>query len=218
MDNKNDHGITEDLLKAGKFMQDKGLTIETWGNISVRDPRTGLIYITPSGMAYDTLEPEDVVILYDDGSICQGKRRPSIEKMMHILIYQARNDVDAILHTHPLESTVFGVLRQEIPVVTDEMAQAIGGVVKVADYALPGSIELAENAVRAIGNVQACLLANHGTVCVGKDLKECFKVASVLETSASIYRMALSIGKPIGIDPESIKWMRDFALNHYGQK
>lgn len=206
------------LLRAGIEMQKRDLTVETWGNISVRDPETGHIYLTPSGMAYDTLKEEDVCVLDGNGNVIEGTRKPSVEKMLHVLVYQNRKDVFAILHTHPVNSTVFGVLHQGIPVVTDEMAQAIGGAVQCADYALPGSQELAENVMHALGNVQACLMANHGAVCVGKDMKECFKVATVLETAAEIYQRALTIGRPQEISKENTDWMRDFAVNHYGQK
>ena len=134
------------------------------------------------------------------------------------MIYQHRSDVNAILHTHPVNSTVFGVLHQSIPVVTDEMAQAIGGEVQCAEYALPGSMELAQNVTSALGSVQACLLANHGALCVGADMKECFKVAVVLETSSEIYQKALAVGRPVQISKENTDWMRDFAVHHYGQK
>lgn len=206
------------LLQAGIEMQKRDLTVETWGNLSVRDPETGKIYLTPSGMAYDTLQESDVCVLDEKGNIIEGTRKPSVEKMLHVLIYQNRKDVQAILHTHPVNSTVFGVLHQSIPVITDEMAQAIGGPVQCAEYALPGSMELAENVMHALGNVQACLMANHGAVCVGKDMKECFKVATVLETSSDVYQKALAAGKPYEISKENADWMRDFAVNQYGQK
>lgn len=205
------------IIEAGIEMEKKDLTVETWGNISLCD-ENGKIYLTPSGMPYNTLKEEDVCVLDMNGNILEGERKPSVEKMLHVLIYQRRKDVHAILHTHPLSSTIFGVLHQNIPVITDEMAQAIGGEVKCAEYALPGSIELAQNANEALGNVQAVLLANHGAVCVGKDMKECFKVATVLESAAEIYAKALAIGKPVTIAKENVDWMRDFALYHYGQK
>lgn len=206
------------LIEAGIQMSATDLTIETWGNISLRNPETNEIYLTPSGMAYDSLNEDDICVLDNHGNILEGTRKPSVEKMLHILIYQKRKDVNAILHTHPLSSTVFSVLHQSIPVITDEMAQAIGNEVKCAEYALPGSIDLANNASNALGNSQAVLLSNHGAVCVGKDIKECFKVAKVLETSAEIYYHALSIGTPVSIQKDNVDWMRDFALNHYGQK
>jgi L-fuculose-phosphate aldolase len=207
----------EKVIAAGIAMADKNLTVETWGNISVRDPEQDLLYITPSGMPYNTLEADDIVICSLDGTVIEGKRTPSVETGLHALIYQKRKDVHAILHTHPADSMVFAILHQDIPVVTDEIAQAVGGPVRCADYALPGSKELAENCVRALGSSQACLLANHGAVCVGRDMKECFKVAAVLETGAAAYYKALAIGKPVEITEENTAWMRDFAVNRYGK-
>lgn len=204
------------IIDAGKAMSSKNLTVDTWGNLSMKDS-DGNIYITPSGMPYNTLCEEDICVLDPNGNQIEGERKPSIEKMLHVLIYQKRTDVQAILHTHPIHSTVFGVLHQPIPVITDEMAQAIGGDVKCAAYALPGSKELAENVASSLGNLQAVLMSNHGAVCVGKNMKECFKVAAVLETSAEIYQKALAIGKPVPIDEKNVEWMRDFALNKYGQ-
>lgn len=208
----------QQVIEAGMQMASQDLTIETWGNLSLRDPTNGHIYLTPSGMPYDTLKEEDICVLDKEGNLIEGKRKPSIESMLHVRIYQNRSDVNAIMHTHPVSSTVFGVLHQSIPVVTDEMAQAIGGDVNCAEYALPGSLELAENVCNALGTTQACLLSNHGALCAGKDMKECFKVAKVLETSADIYYKALCIGKPVTISKENVDWMRDFALNKYGQK
>ena len=177
------------ILEAGVAMESRHLTIETWGNISMRDPETGLLYITPSGMPYNKLVPEDIVALNPDGSVYKGRRVPSVEAGLHAKIYTKRRD-----------------------------AQAVGQEVRCADYALPGSVELADNCVKALGNGQAVLLANHGAVCAGKDLKECFKVAEVLETSAEIYYKALTIGKPCIIPKDKVEWMRDFAVNKYGKK
>lgn len=206
------------LIEAGKEMASKNLTVETWGNLSLKDPKTNKIYLTPSGMAYNTLKEEDICVLDEEGNVIEGDKKPSVEKMLHVLVYKQRNDVNAILHTHPLHSSVFGVLHQSIPCITDEMAQAIGGEVKCATYALPGSIDLANNVVKALGTSQAVLMSNHGAVCVGKDMKECFKVATVLETSAEIHQKALAIGTPVEIEKENVDWMRDFAVNKYGQR
>ena len=156
-------------------------------------------------MAYQEITPSDLVFLDLEGSVCDGSRIPSIETQMHVRIYQSRPDVYAILHTHPVSSTVFGVLRKPIPVITDEIAQAIGGEISVADYALPGT---------------DLLLANHGAVCVGKDLNACFKAAIVLETGAEIYQKALAVSgcEPVELKEDDVKAMYDFAQNYYGQR
>ena len=205
------------ILEAGIEMQAKNLTIETWGNISIRDPESGLIYITPSGMPYDKLNEDDIVVLNPDGTIHEGKRTPSVESGLHTLIYQNRTEINAVLHTHPVDSSIFGMLRKPIPMVSDELAQAFGEEIKVADYALPGSKELAENAVKALGTNMACLLANHGALCVGRNMQECFKTASVLESQARIYYKALCIGTPVVLKEDDVAYMRDFALNKYGK-
>lgn len=208
----------EMVIAAGIAMADKHLTIETWGNISVCDPENDLLYITPSGMPYNTLESDDITVCDLSGKVVEGKRKPSVETGLHALIYQKRKDVHAIIHTHPASSMVFAILHEDIPVVTDEIAQSIGGPIRCAAYGLPGSEELAENCVKALGNVQACLLANHGAVCVGKDLKECFKVAAVTEAGADAYYKARAIGTPQIISDENTAWMRDFAVNKYGKE
>ncbi len=205
------------VVQAGKRMLHSGLTVETWGNISVRDPETGLVYLTPSAMPYDALTPEDIVAMRPDGSVAAGNRKPTVESGMHLGIYRARPDVGAVIHTHPVQSTVFGVLRRPIPPIIDEAAQVLGGTVRVTEYALPGTRELAENVVKTLGGGAACLIANHGAVCVGKDVGAAFRVCEVLEMTAEIYRMALEIGEPSVISAENVAYMKDFMEHHYGQ-
>lgn len=206
------------LVEAGLRMLRSGLTVETWGNISLRDAQTGLVYLTPSALPYDTLTEDDVVVAKLDGSIVFGTRKPTIETGMHLGIYRARADVNAIVHTHPVYSQVFGTLREEIPPIIDEAAQIMGTGVPVTPYALPGSPELAANCIAALGETgHACLLANHGAVCVGGDVDFAFKVSTVLEMTAQIYYMARCIGTPKLLTQEQIAFMHDFAYNHYGQ-
>ncbi|MEG0780299.1 MAG: class II aldolase/adducin family protein [Oscillospiraceae bacterium] len=207
------------LIDGGKRLLAEGLTIETWGNLSLRDPDTGLCYVTPSALPYDSLGEEDIVVLELDGTVIDGGRKPSVETGLHLGLYRARADVNAILHTHPRESMVFAALHQAIPCLTDEMAQTLGGGVPVAAYALPGTAELAKNVRDSLGADRfACLLANHGAVCVGSELAEAFRVCTVLEASAQLYRRALTIGQPRPLDPPQIATLYDFARNRYGQE
>lgn len=208
------------IIDAGKELLTSNLTVETWGNLSVRDPETGLVYISPSGMDYRTCTTDDVVVLNPDGTLREGKRKPSVETELHLLVYARRPDVNAIVHTHPVASTVFGCLGREIPLFLDEGAQALGAPVATCPYALPGSHELAEHCAQALsGGANACLLQSHGAVCVGKDMKAAFKVARVLEMSAEIYWRILALGQtPLALKPEDIAWMNDFAKNRYGQR
>ncbi|MBE6881400.1 MAG: class II aldolase/adducin family protein [Oscillospiraceae bacterium] len=206
------------LIDACLRMVKSGLTVETWGNISVRDPETGYVYLTPSGMPYDTLVDDDIVVMDIDGNRIEGERKPTIEYAMHLGIMKNRPDVNAVVHTHPVYSQIFALLHENIPPVIDEAAQTLGNV-PVTEYALPGSKEMAENAIAAIGKEgAACLLANHGAVAVGKDMDTAFKVCTILEMTSQIYYMARCIGTPKTIDDDKIAYMQDFVRNSYGQR
>lgn len=207
------------VVDAGRRMLAENITIGTWGNISLRDPETGCIYITPSGMAYDTLTAEDIVVLRADGTVAEGRRRPSIETGMHLAVYRARRDCGAVLHTHPVYSTAFSAMGEDIPLLLDEAAQQLGDTVRAAGYALPGSPELAENCVRALGGKSmACLLKSHGAVCLGETLEKAFLVSAVLESTARIYSLIRSMGGTFEpISPENIAAMQYFVRHQYGQ-
>lgn len=209
----------KELVRAGQRMLEKKLTVETWGNISLYDDESGLVYMTPSAMPYDAITEDDVVVVrLCDGEIVEGFRKPTVEKELHLEVYRSRPEIRAVIHTHPVYSQVFAVLHRSIPAIIDEAAQALGGEVETAEYALPGTIELARNTVKALGkDKMACLLANHGAVCIGKDLSKAFKTCAVLEMTAQIYQMALQIGTPYVIPDDKVAFMRDFAENHYGQ-
>ncbi len=208
------------LVEAGKRMLAEGLTVETWGNLSLRDPETGLVYITPSGMDYRAIVPEDIVVLRPDGAIFEGARRPSVEAGLHLAVYAARADANAIVHTHPLSSMVFACIGEEIPVLSDEAAQALGGPVPICDYALPGTAELAAACVKGLGEkALACLLQSHGAVCLGADMDAAFKTARVLELTAELYWRIRAMGaEPRPISPENVQKMWDFVHNEYGQR
>ncbi len=207
------------IVDSGKKMVGSGLTVETWGNISAMDRSTGLVYLTPSGMDYSTIIEDDVVVCDIDGNIKDGFRKPTIEKDLHLAVYRKRNEVNAIIHTHPIYSMVFATQGRDIPIITDEAAQVLGDTIRCSKYALPGSRELMENCAEAVGEkANACLLNSHGAVCLGKDMKSAFKTAKILEMTAQIlYMIEASGGKPAGISPENIAAMQEM-MKSYGQK
>lgn len=208
----------EIIVTAGKKLIHEGFTIETWGNISVRD-EAGLVYITPSGMDYETCTVDDVVVMKPDKTVVSGARRPSIETDLHLAVYAARPEVSAIVHTHPLSSMVFACTGMSIPLLSDEASQALGDDVRTARYGLPGSLELARNCVEALGQKSnACLLQSHGAVCVGKNMPAAFTVAKVLEMTAELYYRIRVMGKSyIPISEENIAAMQEFVAHSYGQ-
>ena len=114
------------IVESGKKLENSGLTVETWGNISIRDPETGLVYLTPSAMKYSTIVEDDVVVCRLDGTIVEGHRKPTIETGLHLAIYRNREEVNAVIHTHPMYSMVYATQGKDIPLIIDEAAQAMG--------------------------------------------------------------------------------------------
>ncbi|HML36241.1 MAG TPA: class II aldolase/adducin family protein [Bacillota bacterium] len=208
------------IVDSGLRMLNSGQTVGTWGNISCRDTETNWVYLTPSGMDYSKITEDDVVVCDLEGNTVEGVRKPTIERDLHLGVYKARPEVNAIVHTHPIYSTVFSSVGEDIPLVIDEAAQTLGGIVKTAVYALPGSAELAENCVTALGKeANACLLMCHGAVCVGDNMEAAFKVSTVLEVTAQIYYMVKAMGKEcVKISDENIAAMMYFVKNIYGQR
>ena len=198
------------IVQSGLRMADSGLTVESWGNISARDPETGLVYITPSSMKYDSIREEDIVICDAAGNTVKGTRRPSIETGMHLAVYRARRDVNAVVHTHPLYSMIYACQGKSIPLITDAAAQTLGDVCRTTAYALPGSPELAAACAAALGEkANACLIRSHGAVAVGGSMEKAFKVSTVLELTARILYMIESTGgKPCPISEEDIAAMQ----------
>ena len=209
-----------EVIDAGIRMLSEGITIGTWGNVTVRDPETGYVYLSPSGMPYKTLVEDDIVVVRLDGSRVEGTRKSTIETEMHLAIYRARPECNAVIHTHPIYSTAFSAMGEDIPLLLDEAAQVLGDVVRTTAYALPGSQELADECVKALGEKSmACLLRSHGAVCLGKDLEQAFGNATVLEATARVYSIIRSMGGQFDpISPENIAFMQNFVKNSYGQR
>jgi len=206
------------IVNTGRKLYKQNLTIGTWGNISVLDPDTDLVYIKPSGINYNEIDLEDIMVIDKKGKIVEGFRKPSIEMPMHLSIYNARKDVKAIIHYHPIYSSVLAVTGFSLPGICEDFVQIVGEKVLCAKYALPGSEELAKNAVVSLGNRNAVFLLNHGTLCVGRDIKEAMKVCYVVEKTAHIYILSKNLGKCRVIPEEDIKAMQDFAKNSYGKQ
>lgn len=206
------------IVDTGRELYKQNLTIGTWGNISVLDPEADLVYIKPSGMDYNEIDPEDVIVVDKKGKTIEGFRKPSIEMPMHLSIYNTRRDVGAIVHYHPIYSSVLAVTGFSLPGICEDFVQIVGEKVLCAKYGLPGSEELAENAVASLGKRNAVFLLNHGTLCVGKDMKKAMTVCYVVEKTAHIYILSKGVGKCRIIPEEDVKIMQDFARNAYGKQ
>ena len=194
------HNVCQEMQKAA-------LVIGSSGNASLRITGTDQVAITPSSIDYSCMSADDVMIINTEGEVLEGDRNPSIEHPLHLAIYKARPDVNAIVHTHCIYASALAVLRQPLPPIIDEFVIKLGGQVEVADYGLPGSLELAEYVVKALGPRNAVLLANHGGVTVGSTMDSAYHNALLLERVAHIYLLARAVDpkKITNIPPEAVE-------------
>lgn len=203
-----------EVTLVAQAMYHRGLVVGTWGNVSRR--QDDLLAITPSGMSYDIITPEDVVVINLQGELIEGKWQPSTEWRLHCMVYEQQAAVQSIVHTHSPYAAAFAVAGQSIPPVLEETAQMLGGEVRVTTYATAGTHELAEQAVLALQDRQACLLANHGLVAVGKDGWQALQACQVAEKSAMITLLATQLGTVNTLNNEEVEKLRA-GFSHYGQ-
>ncbi|MCB4454128.1 class II aldolase/adducin family protein [Leisingera sp. McT4-56] len=187
--------LRQAVIDACLEMNAAGINQGTSGNISVRAENHMLI--TPSGVPYEKLAPEDLVLIPLGGSPeQQGQLKPSTEWPFHMAILQAKPGVNAVVHAHPVYCSALAMNRQTIPACHYMVAAFGGSDVPVADYALFGSRHLSENIIRALQERSACLMANHGAVATGDSLPRALWRMVELETLAKGYTASLTIGKP----------------------
>ncbi|CUH94833.1 hypothetical protein P22_0899 [Propionispora sp. 2/2-37] len=211
-------GLRKEVLEASWDLLKYRLVTLTGGNVSGRDPKTGYIAITPSGMAYEKLSPEDIVVIDMEGKAVEGKWKPSVDTPDHLYIYKKREDIFSIIHTHSTFACSFAMLRQEIPCATTTLANEVGGTVPVAAYSPVASGLIGPSVIEAIGDKSACLLANHGVMAVGPSVKHALTAAVMLEDNAKSYLLAKHIGEPVLLEQTEVKKARDVFTYLYGQK
>lgn len=200
--------LRAEVAKTSLLMFRWGLVRGTSGNISARDPESNYVAITPSGMDYEKVQPEDITIVAMNGDIVDGNRRPSVEKPLHLAFYRDLPDVLAVVHTHAPYATALSMVYPEIPAAMPEIIFALGGSIPVAPYTTPGTEGLGLGALKAMGDRKGVILQNHGTVTVGESLDRALHRAVALEDAAYIYSLALQIGKPFLLPAEEVRALR----------
>ena len=186
--------LRQEIIDYGVRSYNSGFVTETEGNLSAKLSENRFL-VTPSHIPYDRRIAEDVVLLDQDGNVVKGERRPTSESRMHLGVYKARPDVGAIVHAHPLFCSVLAVIGEPLRPILDEMIPYLGGVVEVSEFAASGSSEIAQNVIKALGNRSVALIANHGNLCVGKNMSRAFQTAKYVEKYAEIYLRAMSLGR-----------------------
>ena len=209
------------VLDAALELVKKGMVIGTAGNVSMRLQRKNslqnLISITPSNRDYDSLSIDDIVVVDFNGEPVEGNLKPSVETMLHIGIYKARKKINAIVHSHSTFGSIFSVTYQDIPAIMEDQVDCLGSEIKVANYALHGSQELMKNVISALGPNNAVILANHGTLSVGKNMREAITNCEMLEKTARIYMCALAVGRVNKLPPEGIEKEKTWFNLQYGE-
>ena len=194
--------VQEYALKA----YEKKLVAGTSGNVSLRSD-CGHIIITPTSFDYAAMTEQDIVVLTPEGTVIEGKHKPSSEWPMHCEIYRQLPEVRAIVHTHSPYGTAFAAANKEIPLILIEMVYTLLGEVRVAPLAMQGTAAVGVGAARALQGRGACLLQNHGVVAIGKDLRQAFLRAESVEEAAKISLMSYMLGSPALIPAEMAEEM-----------
>ena len=204
----------EAIVAIGKELIERKLVAGSWGNLSVKIA-DGVYAVTPSGRGYANQKPEDIVIVDDACKTLDGELTPSSESKLHTAIYNACPEAKAIIHTHSIYASALAAMRKPVPAIIEDIVQIIGGRVECAEYALPGTQELADNAVKAMNGRKGVLLANHGAVCCGKDLADALMVCEILEKAAQIAIICQSCGGAVELSSADAEIMHSFYEEHY---
>jgi L-fuculose-phosphate aldolase len=175
------------VCESGKRLLQEGLVARTWGNVSVRVSDKEMI-ITPSGRPYTELTPADMVLVNFYTLAFEGSIKPSSELKLHCEVYKNRPHIEAVIHTHQMYASIIAAAQKDVAVL-DPAHQAILGakVIKAAPYALPNSKKITFGTEKAIESANAALMANHGCVCIGRNLEDVFSVCKTLEEACALY-------------------------------
>ena len=194
-----------------------GLVTWTSGNVSGRDLQTGLVVIKPSGIRYEDLTPENMVVVDLDGKVIEGNHKPSSDTSSHVYVYHHRPEVKGIVHTHSTFATAWAAVGRPIPPVLTAICDEFGGPIPVGSYARIGGDEIGQEIVRSIGESPAILMKNHGVFTIGKTPESAVKAAIMVEDVARTVFYALQLGQLNEISAEEVRRAHRRYLEEYGQ-
>jgi L-ribulose-5-phosphate 4-epimerase len=191
----------------------------TWtsGNLSGRDPETGYVVIKPSGVRYEDLAPELMVVVDLEGQVIEGDLKPSSDTASHLYIYRHRPDVGGVVHTHSPYATAFAAVGQPIPVCLTAIADEFGCTIPCGGFAPIGGEEIGREVVQGIGDSPAILLKQHGVFTIGPDATAAVKAAVMVEDVARTVFLARQLGEPGDIPEEAVRRLRHRYTEEYGQ-
>ena len=209
--------LKEELYFLHLELPKYNLVAWTGGNISALDPQTGFVVIKPSGVRYEQMRPEHMVVVDLEGRTVEGSLKPSSDTASHLYIYKHRSDVGGVVHTHSPYASAFAANGREIPVVLTAIADEFGGPIPCGGFSLIGDESIGRIVVESIGASTAVLLKNHGVFTIGKDAEAAVKAAVMTEDNARTVWLALQLGTPDVIPDEDVARLHDRYTNVYGQ-
>ncbi|WP_110953560.1 class II aldolase/adducin family protein [Anaerosinus massiliensis] len=204
------------MIETGIKIDRYGLIALSGGNVSWR-MTTGEILVTPSGMIYEDLVKEDILVVNIDGMILEGTRKPSVDTVALRYIYKHMPNVNAIIHTHQPYATAVSLIADELPCVLTTLANSVRGSVKVCPFSSAASEQMGIEMVANIEDKLAVILKNHGVIAVGADLKQALCACVYLEEAAKTYLAARAVSKDIALLSESQIEQAVAVFEHYGQ-
>lgn len=210
--------LRKEVWEANLALPANGLVLWTSGNASGRDPETGFVVIKPSGVLFDQLTPENLVIVDLDGNVIEGDLKPSVDTASHLYVYRYRPDVHGIVHTHSPYATSFAIQGAPLPIYTTTSAAVFGCDIPVSNFATIGEEEIGKEIVELIGDCTAILIRNHGCFTIGKNVMSALKSSVILEETAQSVHYALLRGPVEPLAPDVVKRGYDVYHRTYGQK
>jgi L-ribulose-5-phosphate 4-epimerase len=209
--------LRDEIYRLHVELPRNNLVAWTSGNISGRDPESGWVVIKPSGVSYDELTPESMVVVDLDGKLVEGKLKPSSDTFAHVYVYRHRPEVNGVVHTHSTFATAWAAAGRPIPAVLTAICDEFGGSIPVGAYAKIGGDEIGQEIIRSIGSSPAILMKNHGVFTIGKTPEAAVKAAVMVEDVARTVFYALQLGQLDEIPPEEVARAHHRYLEEYGQ-
>jgi L-ribulose-5-phosphate 4-epimerase len=209
--------LRAEICRLHAALPRNGLVTWTSGNISGRDLQTGLVVIKPSGILYEDLTPENMVVVDLDGNVVEGDHKPSSDTIAHVYVYRHRSDVNGVVHTHSTFATAWAAVGKPIPPVLTAICDEFGGPIPVGAYAKIGGDDIGQEIIRSIGSSLAILMKNHGVFTIGKTPEAAVKAAVMVEDVARTVYYALQLGQPEEIPADEVARAHRRYLDEYGQ-
>lgn len=209
--------LKEELVELHLELPKNNLVVWTGGNVSARDPQTGLVIIKASGIRYEDMRPEHMIVVDLEGKIVEGNAKPSSDTASHLYIYKHRSDVGGVVHTHSAYATAFAAVNKPVPVVLTAIADEFGGPIPCGGFALIGDEAIGKIVIENIGQSPSILLKNHGVITIGKDARSAVKAAIMTEDNAKTVWLALQLGNPEELSAHDVERLHYRYTHVYGQ-